>query len=72
MIDESVIETLRVRYAHVHPLLFHRSVERARDAAELFDILDTMPVEFPIVWSNRQHRWHTALDITMRGDFDVS
>lgn len=71
MIDESVVEKLRERYTYVHPLIFHRSVEKARDAIELFDILDTLPTEFPIVWCHSQHRWHTALDITMRGNFNV-
>ena len=71
MIDAAIVEQLRVRFADIHPLIFHRSVERASTAAELFDILDTFPEHYPVAWDKDAHCWCTVHDITMRGDFDV-
>jgi hypothetical protein len=47
---------LQERYSHIHPLLFHRSLEKAKSNGELFDILDSMP-EPPIVWDDKLRRW---------------
>jgi len=69
--NEVIVEQLRVKYANIHPLIFHRSVERASTEAELFDILDTLPEHYPVAWDTDAHRWHPVHDITMRGDFDV-
>jgi len=57
MIDEEVIKGLRVRYKNIHPLIFHRSIEKSKTAVELFDILDTFPEEGPVVWSNKEKCW---------------
>jgi hypothetical protein len=42
---------------NVHPLIFQRSIEHSKSIGELFDILDFMPKEFPIIWDNKEHRW---------------
>lgn len=51
------IENLKKRYQHIHPLIFHRSVERAETLGELFDILEEIPESMPIVWSHDRRRW---------------
>jgi hypothetical protein len=62
-ISEDVLTGLRNKYSHIHPLLFLRSVERAKSAADLFDILDTMP-EIPVVWNETERRW-TRTDLSL-------
>jgi len=54
---DEVQEALRNRYPNVHPLVWHRSVEYAKTNGELFDIMESMPLEMPIVWDNEQRTW---------------
>lgn len=63
IIDEDVLNGLRKRYSSVHPLIFHRSVEKARSAGDLFDILETIPVNYPIVWADEWRQWVMTDDI---------
>jgi len=63
MIEGEVVNGLRRRYKDVHPLMFQRSQELARTAGELFDILDTIPRKFPIVWNDTERRWVTNTDL---------
>lgn len=63
MIEENVLIGLRNRYPDVHPLIFHRSVEKAKSGGELFDILETIPVNYPIIWSEEWRQWVTTGDI---------
>lgn len=63
MISKEMTDVLRVKYSSVNALMFHRSKERAKTAGELFDILDTIPEEFPIVWSEEDKRWVTTKDL---------
>lgn len=61
-ITEDVVLGLRQRYENLHPLLFLRSVEKAKDVSELFDILETIP-PLPVVWSADQRRWITMTEL---------
>lgn len=56
-------KALRERYKHIHPLLFLRSMERAKTDGELFDLLDTMPNEYPLVWDEKNHLWCVTEDL---------
>ncbi len=56
MLRVDVVEGLRSHF-NVHPLLFHRSLEKATSQGDLFDILDTIPKECPMIWDDEQHRW---------------
>lgn len=55
-----LLEALRKKYSNIHPLIFQRSVERAKGDVELFDILDTFPKEFPIVWNELKRIWEVT------------
>jgi hypothetical protein len=66
MLDQEVVEKLKERYPQIHPLLFNRSVERARSVGELFDILESIPNEYPIVWGESEHRWVFTNDILQK------
>jgi hypothetical protein len=63
MISKSIVKSLKERYYTLHPLIFHRSVERAKNDVELFDILDCVPRLFPIVWCDTERKWVTSQDI---------
>jgi len=54
---DEVQEALKKRYPHIHPLLFQRACEKARTNGELFDMLETMPEEYPIVWDEERREW---------------
>lgn len=61
-LDESTIN-FKERYSHLHPLILYRSIERANDLMELFDILENIP-NFPIVWDENKRLWVKETDIT--------
>lgn len=63
MIPKETIEALKAKYSTVNTLMFYRSKERSKTAGELFDILDTMPKEFPMVWNEENKRWVTTKDL---------
>ena len=71
MIENSIIESLKERYKNVHPLIFHRSAERAKTAGELFDILETFPSKYPVVWDDEKHRWKHTDDFTQVEKFNL-
>ena len=54
---DEIQQALKERYSNVHPLLFHRSVEKAKTHSELFDILESIPDEFPVIWDDEIRRW---------------
>lgn len=57
MLDEKTLEVFKQRYSHVYPLIFSRSVEKAKTLGELFDILEGMPTDFPLAWDEDKHCW---------------
>jgi len=60
---DDIQEALRKRYPRLHPLLFQRSVEKARSHGELFDILETVPDQFPLIWDEKLRRWVVTDDL---------
>lgn len=69
MIDEKLVEALKLKYSSVHPLVFFRSKERAKTGGELFDILDTIPKQFPIIWNEEDKKWITTKDLFQAKSF---
>lgn len=69
MLDPIIIQKLREKYPDLHPLLFHRSVERAKSNGHLFDILSTIPDNFPLVWNEELSRWVVVEDLFLKEDF---
>lgn len=58
--DPVVVAKLMERYSHLHPLVLHRSVERAKTLGELFDLLDCFPTEMPVAWDEQERKWTTT------------
>jgi hypothetical protein len=56
MLEVKVIEGLR-DYFDVHPLVFHRSLEKATSQGDLFDILSEIPDSCPMIWDDSEHKW---------------
>lgn len=71
MIDQVVIKKLKDRYKDIHPLIFQRSVEKARTAGELFDILDSFKHKYPMVWNDQTRRWGTTNDLIQKDKFQL-
>ena len=70
MLDATVVSSLREKFKDIHPLVFHRSVERAENLGELFDVLDTFPENHPVVWDEQTRRWVHTKDPTLANRFD--
>jgi hypothetical protein len=76
--DFEIVCALKERYSDLSPLLFNRSVERSKNTAELFDILDTVPPVFPLAWNAVERRWEQCCLFTLpqlhllEGDSDES
>lgn len=57
---DEIQKSLKDRYYHIHPLIFYRSCEKSRTNGELFDILESMPKSYPIVWDEEKRKWVVA------------
>lgn len=66
MIFEEVLSSFREKYAHLHPLVLQRSIERAKDASDLFEILESMPNKPPFSWDDEKRSWTKDLDVTCK------
>ena len=62
-IDEETASNLKKRYAHLHPLLVHRSIERAKNLIDLFEMLEQVPKKYPVVWSEEKRLWIKEADV---------
>lgn len=71
MIDQVVINKLKERYKDIHPLIFQRSIEKARTAGELFDILDSFKHKYPMVWNDQTRRWTHTNDLVQKEKFQL-
>ena len=55
-------KALKDRYAYLHPLIFQRALEKAETNGELFDILDTVPKQYPIIWDDEKRKFVSKED----------
>ena len=70
MIEESVVKQMLLKYNGVYPLIFARSAERAKSAGELYDILESLPQELPVIWDESIRRWVKTNDLTQAKEFE--
>ena len=63
---EEIIDKFRKNYSGVHPLVLQRSIERARDSLDLFEILESIPNP-PFSWNDERHAWVKNMDVTSKG-----
>ncbi len=66
MITKDVLDGLKEKFSEIHPLIFQRSIERAKSGGELFDILYAIPKEYPIVWDGK---WTHTKDLFQSKNF---
>lgn len=62
-IDDNALANFRAKYSRVHPLVFHRSLERAVSALDLFEILESVPKEVPFSWDEGSRSWRRDEDV---------
>ena len=55
--DDPCIEAFKKRYQHLNPLVFYRSLEKARDQMDFFEILESVPDRPPFSWGENEHTW---------------
>ena len=60
---ENELSNFKSKYSGVHPLAFHRSLERATSALDLFEILESMPSSVPFSWNDETHSWVADEDV---------
>ena len=60
---DDVQKALKERFSHLSPLIFHRSMEKAQTNGELFDFLDSVPTDYPVVWNDEERRWEHTEDL---------
>jgi hypothetical protein len=67
--NSDVVLKIKERYKDLHPLIVHRSGERAKSDSDLFDILDVLRTNlkdgmlYPIVWNEENHCWSHTKDL---------
>lgn len=66
LIDESYLNKLKKRYPNLHPLILYRSIERAKNSSDLFEILETIPEKPPIVWDEDKRCWRKEPDVILK------
>lgn len=71
MLDDDFIKKMKERYSGIHPLIFQRSVQKASSEVELFDILDSFPHEYAVVWNESVRRWEKTKDLVQAAKFDL-
>lgn len=71
MMDEKALQGLRNRYKDIHPLIFHRSMEKSKSIGELFDIMEAIPEDYPIVWNEQERKWKSVEDQTLAHNFKL-
>jgi hypothetical protein len=69
MVNHAIAKSLKQRYNNIHPLVFQRSLDRAIDDTDLFDILDSFPNKYPVVWNNNERRWIVTDDLFLKSSF---
>lgn len=55
--QRTIIASMRERYTHIATVVFMRSFSMAKNEVELFDILETVPNQFPLLWNNEIRQW---------------
>ena len=70
--QSDLLDQLKKRYPAIHPLIFHQSMERAKSPGDLFDILETFPNKYPVIWDDQQRRWVKEDDMLRVGSFKKS
>jgi hypothetical protein len=61
--EDPCIEVLKKRYQNLNTLVFYRSLEKARDQMDLFEILESVPRKLPFSWDENEHAWVRDDDI---------
>jgi ethanolamine utilization protein EutA (predicted chaperonin) len=64
-----LMEGLKKRFSHLHPLILIRSRERAKSLGHLFDILDTFPDKYPVIWSDEELKWIHTDDLFLSDNY---
>jgi len=62
-VGDKELSNFRSKYSHVHPLVFHRSLEKATSALDFFEILESLPSGYPFSWNDETRSWVVDYDV---------
>ena len=68
---DEIQKALKERYSHVHPLIYHRSLEKVKSNVELFDLLDGLP-DPPFIWDEHGRNWIHVDDIIQKESIHIA
>ena len=68
---DDVQKALRDKFSEIHPLVFHRCMEKARTNGELFDLLDGMPSP-PFMWDEKTRAWVHVNDVLQKDAIHIA
>jgi hypothetical protein len=61
--DIELLKKLKERYDHVDPIVFLKTVGLVETPGELFDVLEDIPKDYPIVWNPDTKKWVKTIDL---------
>ena len=70
-ISPELLDKLKQRYDSLYPLIFYRSIQKAKTLSELFDLLESCPKALPIVWDDSENKWIHTNDLVLVSKFDL-
>lgn len=62
MIEDYIIDSFKKSYKNIHPLVFHRSLEKSKKSINLFDALQSVPKNGPYFWDDKNKVWKKDYD----------
>lgn len=64
ILDDRILNSFKDKYRDIDPLVFHRSVERAKSFSDLFEILEDVP-SYPFCWDDENKKWSSVKDFVI-------
>lgn len=61
--DDPCVGVFRKRYESMNLLVFQRSLEKARDSMDFFEILEGVPEKPPFSWDESERAWVKDQDV---------
>jgi len=64
ILDEKQLNYFKEKYREIHPLVFQRSIEKAENFNDLFEILEDVP-SYPFCWDEENKKWISSNDFVV-------
>ena len=61
ILDDKIVDGFKKYYNKVHPIVFNRSLDKAENPVQLFEILEDIP-KVPFTWNENKKKWTKVKD----------